>query len=220
MNSGAFRSGVGDLRRGARRAPGRTSTARSVLGSRRRRRAYCGFCRRRLRATDARKSSGSTSRTTAARFVRDAAVLRGALSISGAISSAGAARARRPYTPECRRRAAVEIWAALRLPRIARIGGADRAQLPSRRRFAERLGGAGVRPSRTTSVEPGRVSFGDETNRDVPRASLPTARAGGADRLARSSGDARQRKSSAPPTRTIERSIDAILAAAELPAAT
>ena len=156
-------------------------------------------------------------------FVRDAAVLRGALSISAPYLPQGAPREPGDYTPESSRRArAVEIWAALRS-----LGSRGLAALIDRncrqaQRFAERLGAAGAEVLNDVVLNQVVVSFGDEArNREV----LARVAADGTCWCGPTSwrGRAAMRVSVSSWATTdpdVERSIDAILAAAELPAAT
>ena len=156
-------------------------------------------------------------------FVRDAAALRGALSISAPYLPQGAPREPGDYTPESSRRArAVEIWAALRS-----LGSRGLATLIERncrqaQRFAERLGRAGAEILNDVVLNQVVVSFGDEArNREV----LARVAAEGTCWCGPTSwrGRAAMRVSVSSWATTdpdVERSIDAILAAAELPAAT
>ena len=156
-------------------------------------------------------------------FVRDAAALRGALSISAPYLPQGAPREPGDYTPESSRRArAVEIWAALRS-----LGSRGLAALIDRncrqaQRFAERLGAAGAEVLNDVVLNQVVVSFGDEArNREV----LARVAADGTCWCGPTSwrGRAAMRVSVSSWATTdpdVERSIDAILAAAELPAAT
>ena len=156
-------------------------------------------------------------------FVRDAAVLRGALSISAPYLPQGAPREPGDYTPESSRRArAVEIWAALRS-----LGSRGLATLIERncrqaQRFAQRLGAAGAEVLNDVVLNQVVVSFGDEArNREV----LARVAADGTCWCGPTSwrGRAAMRVSVSSWATTdpdVERSIDAILAAAELPAAT
>ena len=156
-------------------------------------------------------------------FVRDAAALRGALSISAPYLPQGAPREPGDYTPESSRRArAVEIWAALRS-----LGSRGLAALIDRncrqaQRFAERLGAAGAEVLNDVVLNQVVVSFGDEArNREV----LARVAAEGTCWCGPTSwrGRAAMRVSVSSWATTdpdVERSIDAILAAAELPAAT
>lgn len=156
-------------------------------------------------------------------FVRDAAALRGALSISAPYLPQGAPREPGDYTPESSRRArAVEIWAALRS-----LGSRGLAELIERncrqaRRFAERLGGAGAEILNDVVLNQVVVSFGDEARNRAVLARIATEgtcwcgptnwRGRPAMRVSVSSW--------ATTDADVERSIDAILAAAELPATT
>ena len=156
-------------------------------------------------------------------FVRDAAALRGALSISAPYLPQGAPREPGDYTPESSRRArAVEIWAALRS-----LGSRGLAELIERncrqaQRFAERFGAAGAEVLNEVVLNQVVVSFGDEArNREV----LARVAADGTCWCGPTSwrGRAAMRVSVSSWATTdpdVERSIDAILAAAELPAAT
>ena len=156
-------------------------------------------------------------------FVRDAAALRGALSISAPYLPQGAPREPGDYTPESSRRArAVEIWAALRS-----LGSRGLAELIERncrqaQRFAQRLGAAGAEVLNDVVLNQVVVSFGDEArNREV----LARVAADGTCWCGPTSwrGRAAMRVSVSSWATTdpdVERSIDAILAAAELPAAT
>ena len=156
-------------------------------------------------------------------FVRDAAALRGALSISAPYLPQGAPREPGDYTPESSRRArAVEIWAALRS-----LGSRGLATLIERncrqaQRFAQRLGAAGAEVLNDVVLNQVVVSFGDEArNREV----LARVAADGTCWCGPTSwrGRAAMRVSVSSWATTdadVERSIDAILAAAELPAAT
>ena len=156
-------------------------------------------------------------------FVRDAAALRGALSISAPYLPQGAPREPGDYTPESSRRArAVEIWAALRS-----LGSRGLAELIERncrqaQRFAERFGAAGAEVLNEVVLNQVVVSFGDEArNREV----LARIAADGTCWCGPTSwrGRAAMRVSVSSWATTdpdVERSIDAILAAAELPAAT
>ena len=156
-------------------------------------------------------------------FVRDAAALRGALSISAPYLPQGAPREPGDYTPESSRRArAVEIWAALRS-----LGSRGLAALIDRncrqaQRFAERLGAAGAEVLNDVVLNQVVVSFGDEArNREV----LARVAADGTCWCGPTSwrGRAAMRVSVSSWATTdgdVERSIGAILAAAELPATT
>ncbi|MFN8603330.1 MAG: pyridoxal-dependent decarboxylase [Candidatus Binatia bacterium] len=156
-------------------------------------------------------------------FVRDAAALRGALSISAPYLPQGAPREPGDYTPESSRRArAVEIWAALRS-----LGSRGLAELIERncrqaQRFAERFGAAGAEVLNEVVLNQVVVSFGDEArNREV----LARIAADGTCWCGPTSwhGRAAMRVSVSSWATTdgdVERSIGAILAAAELPATT
>ena len=156
-------------------------------------------------------------------FVRDAAVLRGALSISAPYLPQGAPREPGDYTPESSRRArAVEIWAALRSLGSRGLAALIERNCRQAQRFAERLGAAGAEVLNDVVLNQVVVSFGDEArNREV----LARVAADGTCWCGPTSwrGRAAMRVSVSSWATTdadVERSIDAILAAAELPAAT
>ena len=156
-------------------------------------------------------------------FVRDAAALRGALSISAPYLPQGAPREPGDYTPESSRRArAVEIWAALRSLGSRGLAGLIERNCRQAQRFAERLGRAGAEILNDVVLNQVVVSFGDEArNREV----LARVAAEGTCWCGPTSwrGRAAMRVSVSSWATTdpdVERSIDAILAAAELPAAT
>ena len=156
-------------------------------------------------------------------FVRDAAALRGALSISAPYLPQGAPREPGDYTPESSRRArAVEIWAALRSLGSRGLAALIERNCRQAQRFAERLGAAGAEVLNDVVLNQVVVSFGDEArNREV----LARVAADGTCWCGPTSwrGRAAMRVSVSSWATTdpdVERSIDAILAAAELPAAT
>ena len=102
-------------------------------------------------------------------FVRDAAVLRGAMSVAAPYLPHGAAREPGDFTPEASRRArAVEVWAALRA--LGRSGIADLVERTCRHatRFADGLRDAGAEVLNDVVLNQVVVSFGDEArNRAV-----------------------------------------------------
>jgi len=102
-------------------------------------------------------------------FVRDAAALRGALSVVAPYLPHEAAREPGDFTPESSRRArAVEVWAALRS--LGRAGVADLIERTCRHatRFADALRGAGAEILNDVVLNQVVVSFGDEArNREV-----------------------------------------------------
>lgn len=156
-------------------------------------------------------------------FVRDAAVLRGALSISAPYLPQGAPREPGDYTPESSRRArAVEIWAALRSLGSRGLAALIERNCRQAQRFAERLGAVGAEILNDVVLNQVVVSFGDEArNREV----LARVAADGTCWCGPTTwrGRAAMRVSVSSWATTdpdVERSIDAILAAAELPAAT
>ena len=156
-------------------------------------------------------------------FVRDAAVLRGALSISAPYLPQGAPREPGDYTPESSRRArAVEIWAALRSLGSRGLAALIERNCRQAQRFAERLGAAGAEVLNDVVLNQVVVSFGDEArNREV----LARVAAEGTCWCGPTSwrGRAAMRVSVSSWATTdgdVERSIGAILAAAELPATT
>ena len=155
--------------------------------------------------------------------MRDAAALRGALSISAPYLPQGAPREPGDYTPESSRRArAVEIWAALRSLVSRGLAALIDRNCRQAQRFAERLGAAGAEVLNDVVLNQVVVSFGDEArNREV----LARVAADGTCWCGPTSwrGRAAMRVSVSSWATTdadVERSIDAILAAAELPAAT
>jgi glutamate/tyrosine decarboxylase-like PLP-dependent enzyme len=94
-------------------------------------------------------------------FVRDAAALKGAMSLTAAYLPQGGHREPSQYTPELSRRArGVEIWAALKS--LGRSGLADLIERNCRyaRRFAEVLGGAGWEILNDVVLNQVLVSFG------------------------------------------------------------
>ena len=96
-------------------------------------------------------------------FVRDAAALRGAMTVTAPYLPRGAAREPADYTPEASRRArAVEVWAALRS--LGRAGVADLIERTCRHaaRFAEGLERAGYAILNEVVLNQVLVSFGDE----------------------------------------------------------
>ena len=156
-------------------------------------------------------------------FVRDAAALRGALSISAPYLPQGAPREPGDYTPESSRRArAVEIWAALRSLGSRGLAALIERNCRQAQRFAERLGAAGAEVLNDVVLNQVVVSFGDEArNREV----LARIAADGTCWCGPTSwrGRAAMRVSVSSWATTDpddESSLDAILAAAELPAAT
>ena len=95
-------------------------------------------------------------------FVRDAAALKGAMSVSAAYLPQGEHREPSQYTPELSRRArGVEIWAALKS--LGRSGLADLIERNCRmaRRFAEALSQAGCEILNEVVLNQVLVSFGD-----------------------------------------------------------
>ena len=102
-------------------------------------------------------------------FVRDAAALRGALSVAAPYLPHGAAREPGDYTPESSRRArAVEVWAALRS--LGRDGVADLVERNCRHaaRFAAGLRQGGVEVLNEVVLNQVVASFGDDArNRAV-----------------------------------------------------
>ena len=156
-------------------------------------------------------------------FVRDAAALRGALSIAAPYLPQGAPREPGDFTPESSRRArAVEVWAALRS-----LGSRGLAELIERncrqaQRFAARLSAAGAAVLNDVVLNQVVVSFGDEARNRAVLARIaadgtcwcgPTVwRGRAAMRISVSSW--------ATTDADVERSIDAILASAEACVAT
>lgn len=156
-------------------------------------------------------------------FVRDAAALRGALSIAAPYLPQGAPREPGDFTPESSRRArAVEVWAALRS-----LGSRGLAELIERncrqaQRFAARLSAAGAEVLNDVVLNQVVVSFGDEARNRAVLARIaadgtcwcgPTVwRGRAAMRISVSSW--------ATTDADVERSIDAILASAEACVAT
>lgn len=156
-------------------------------------------------------------------FVRDAAALRGALSISAPYLPQGAPREPGDFTPESSRRArAVEVWAALRS-----LGSRGLAELIERncrqaQCFAARLSAAGAEVLNDVVLNQVVVSFGDEARNRAVLARIaadgtcwcgPTVwRGRAAMRISVSSW--------ATTDADVERSIDAILASAEACVAT
>jgi glutamate/tyrosine decarboxylase-like PLP-dependent enzyme len=102
-------------------------------------------------------------------FVRDAAALRGAMSVAAPYLPHGAEREPGDYTPESSRRArAVEVWAALRS--LGRAGVADLVERTCRHatRFADGLREAGVDVLNEVVLNQVVASFGDQArNRAV-----------------------------------------------------
>jgi len=102
-------------------------------------------------------------------FVRDAAALRGAMSVAAPYLPQGAAREPGDYTPEASRRArAVEVWAALRS--LGRTGVAELVERTCRHaaRFADGLRAAGIEVLNDVVLNQVVASFGDEArNRAV-----------------------------------------------------
>ncbi|MDE3165772.1 MAG: aspartate aminotransferase family protein [Acidobacteriota bacterium] len=102
-------------------------------------------------------------------FVRDAAALKSAMSLTAAYLPQGAHREPSQYTPELSRRArGVEIWAALKS--LGRSGLADLIGRNCRfaSRFAELLGAGGCEILNDVVLNQVLVSFGDaERTRDV-----------------------------------------------------
>lgn len=102
-------------------------------------------------------------------FVRDPAMLRGAMSLTAAYLPQSDGREPNHYTPEASRRArAVEIWAALRS--LGRSGLADLIERTCRytARLAEGLRAAGYEILNDVTLNQALVSFGDaETTRRV-----------------------------------------------------
>jgi glutamate/tyrosine decarboxylase-like PLP-dependent enzyme len=95
-------------------------------------------------------------------FVRDAAALRGAMSLSAPYFPHGAAREPGDYTPDASRRArGVEVWAALRS--LGRTGIADLVERTCRHasRFADALCDAGHEVLNDVVLNQVLVSFGD-----------------------------------------------------------
>ena len=156
-------------------------------------------------------------------FVRDAAALRGALSIAAPYLPQGAPREPGDFTPESSRRArAVEVWAALRS-----LGSRGLAELIERncrqaQRFAAHLSAAGAAVLNDVVLNQVVVSFGDEARNRAVLARIaadgtcwcgPTVwRGRAAMRISVSSW--------ATTDADVERSIDAILASAEACVAT
>lgn len=151
-------------------------------------------------------------------IVRDAAALRGALSISAPYLPQGAPREPGDFTPESSRRArAVEVWAALRS-----LGSRGLAELIERNcrqaeRFAERLRAAGHDVLNDVVLNQVVVAFGDEP---ATRAVLARVAADGTCWCGPTTwrGRAAMRisvSSWATTDADVERSIDAILACAE-----
>jgi len=96
-------------------------------------------------------------------FVRDAAALRGAMSIQAAYLAPGARREPMHHTPESSRRArGIEIWAALMS--LGRGGVADLVERCCRHaaRFAEGLRAAGCNVLNEVELNQVLVSFGDD----------------------------------------------------------
>ena len=156
-------------------------------------------------------------------FVRDAAALRGALSISAPYLPQGAPREPGDFTPESSRRArAVEVWAALRS-----LGSRGLAELIERncrqaQRFAERFAAAGAEILNEPVLNQVVVSFGDEArNRTVLERIAADGTCWCGPTVWRGRSAIRVSVSSwATTDADVERSSDAILAAAELPTAT
>ncbi len=119
-------------------------------------------------ATDAHKYL-NTPYDNGLAFVRNAQMLRAAMSMSAAYLPVGANREAFDYTPEMSRRArGVEVWAALRS--LGRAGVADLVERTCRhaRRFAEGLREAGYDILNDVVLNQTLVSFGDaETTRRV-----------------------------------------------------
>ncbi len=110
-------------------------------------------------------------------FVRDAAALRGAMSLSAAYLQVGEARDPSQFTPEASRRArAVEIWAALRS--LGRSGLSDLIERNCRHatRFADGLRAAGYAVLNEVALNQVLVSFGDA---DVTRRIIAAVQADG-----------------------------------------
>ena len=105
-------------------------------------------------------------------FVRDAAALKSAMSVTAAYLPQGAHREPSQYTPELSRRArGVEIWAALKS--LGRAGLADLIERNCRlaRRFAEALQQGGCEILNEVVLNQVLVSFGDaaRTRRVIER---------------------------------------------------
>ena len=152
-------------------------------------------------------------------FVRDAAALRGAMSISAAYLPHESIREPGDFTPEASRRArAVEVWAALRS--LGRSGVADLVERTCRyaTRFADGLRDAGAEILNDVVLNQVVVSFGDDERNRATLARIaedgtcwcgPTAwRGRAAMRISVSSW--------ATTEDDVERSLDAIIRAAGL----
>ena len=95
-------------------------------------------------------------------FVRDAAALKSAMSVTAAYLPQGEHREPSQYTPELSRRArGVEIWAALKSLRTYRPGRPDRAELSSRPPFRRSTATGGCEILNEVVLNQVLVSFGD-----------------------------------------------------------